>query len=219
MSERNRLFVNILVKKTRNHIIDETVKHINHLFETRIKDMELFARIFYASILSSYVRARTFSTKVGMILPELEAITKALYAMSSKRASKQGSFDTSKAFEVSNALKIRYRIPLGIQNDKITYKITFTINHPALIYLEKGIVSWEGMEKSKIKKILQASLSTLKTKNLNKKVSDPIEKEILKAIGQLNKGGFKIIKNKRPYMEIAVKNLIRQKDFINILIK
>lgn len=213
----------LFVQKTRKIILEKTSAIIDQRFERRIKDMELFARIFYASILSSYTRANAFGNEVGIVLPELEAITKALYAMSSKKKGKTGSFETSKAFEVARSLQIRYRIPLGITDNKLKYKMTFTITHPLLIALEEGEVSWQNMEKSKIVGILQSALFTLESKQeqgrVNRKTKRPIEREILKAIKQLEKGTFNIIRNKRPYMEIAVKNLIKQKDFIDILIK
>ena len=79
------------------------------------------------------------------------------------------------------------------------------------------------MEKNKIIKILQAALGTLQTKKeerkINRRTRRPIEREILRAIKQLKSGHFKIVKNKRPYMQIAVKNLVKEKDFIGILIK
>jgi hypothetical protein len=223
MSEINILIAKMIIEKGRKAIINETTKIIEEKFQRRIRDMELYARIFYASILSSYTRASTLSNNVGIILPELETITKALYAMSRTKKNKQGSFEASKAFEIANTLSLSYKIPMVAKNNVLTYKLTFTINHPILVALEEGNVSWEGMEKSKIIKILQSALSTLETKKeegkINRSTRRPIEREILKAIAQLKSGGFKIVKNKRPYMEIAVKNLVKEKDFIGILIK
>jgi len=219
----NRKIAELFVRKTRKIILEKTSELIDNRFENRVKDMELFARIFYASILSSYTRANAFGNEVGIVLPELETITKALYAMSSTKRGKLGSFDPSKALEVARALEIRYRIPLGITDDTLKYKLSFKITHPILLALEHGDVSWENMEKSKIIGILHAALSTLESKSeqgkVNRKTRRPVEREILKAIKQLDKGTFKIVKNKRPYMEIAVKNMIKQKDFIDILIK
>lgn len=223
MSEINRLITKIIVEKTKTAILNETTKIIEGKFQRRIKDMELYARIFYASILSSYTRANTLGNNVGIVLPELTVITKALYAMSRTKSNKQGSFETTKAFDIANSLSLTYRIPMVAKNDILTYKLTFTIKHPILVALEEGNVSWEGMEKNKIIKILQGALGTLTSKldqeQISKKKARPIHIEILKAIEQLKSGGFKIIKNKRPYMEIAVKNLVKEKDFIGILIK
>lgn len=213
----------LIAEKSKQAIINETSKVIEERFQRRIRDMELYARIFYASILSSYTRANTMGNNVGIILPELEAITKALYAMSTSKRSKEGSFEVSKAFEVANTLSLSYKIPITVQNNKLTYRMTFTVNHPILVALEEGNVSWEGMEKSKIIKILQAALGTLQTKReegkINGQTRRPVEREILRAIKKLKDGHFKIVKNKRPYMEIVVKNLVKQKDFIGILIK
>lgn len=223
MNEFRIHLARLIAKKSKQAIINETTKIIEDRFERRIRDLELYARIFYASILSSYARANSLGSNVGIILPELETITKALYAMSTKKKSKQGSFETSKAFEVANTLSLKYKIPLIMQNEKLTYKLTFTVNHPILVALEEGNVSWEGMEKSKIIKILEAALGTLRTKKeegkINRSTRRPIEREIYRAIAKLKSGHFKIIKNKRPYMQIVVKNLVKQKDFINILIK
>jgi len=207
----------------KNQIVNEVSKLIEEKFQRKIKDMELYARIFYASILSSYTRANSLGSNVGIIIPELEPITKALYAMSRTKRNKHGSFETSKAFEISSGLSLTYKIPIVIKNDTLTYVLTFTINHPVLVALENGDVTWEGMEKNKIIKILQAALSTLGQKKeegkIGRSVRRPVEREILKAIKQLKKGRFNIIKNKRPYMEIVVKNLVKEKDFIGILIK
>jgi len=223
MSEVKRLITKIIVEKTKNTILNETTKVIEKKFQNRIRDMELYARIFYASILSSYSRANSLGSNVGIVLPELTVITKALYAMSRTRSKKQGSFETTKAFDIANSLDLKYKIPMVAKNDVLTYKLTFTIRHPILVALEEGNVSWEGMEKNKIINILQGALRTLTSKidqvQISKGKARPIHVEILKAIAQLKKGEFKIIKNKRPYMEIAVKNLVKEKDFIGILIK
>lgn len=223
MNEFKIEIAKLIAKRGRKAILNETAKIIEGRFQRRLRDMELYARIFYASILSSYTRANTMSGNVGMILPELEAITKALYAMSSKKAGKQGSFETGKAFEVANTLSLSYKVPLTVKNNVLTYKLTFKINHPILVALEEGKVSWEGMEKSKIINILEAALATLGRKReegaISRRTRRPVEREILKAIDQLESGRFKIVKNKRPYMEITVKNLVKGKDFIDILIK
>lgn len=207
----------------RQQVINKVSKLIEDRFKSKINDLQLFARIFYASIISSYIRARTLGNNVGIIIPELEPITKALYAMSKKRSAKHGSFEISKAFEISSALNLSYRIPTTVQNNVLTYIIKFELNHPVLIALERGDVSWEKLEQSKIASILGAALGNLSiARNRRWRRSDAsntVEKELLSAIKQLNKGNFKIIKNKRPYMQIAVRNLTRQKDFINILIK
>ncbi len=223
MSEANRLFMELLKRKSKKQIIEDTSKLIDGLFERKIHDMELYARIFYASILSNYIRARSLGSNVGIILPELEAITKALYAMSRVRSAKQGSFEPAKAFEIANSLSISYKVPIAVQSNTLSYKVTFTIDHPALIALEKGEVSWQDMEKSKIIRILEAALGNLPTaKNRKFRRSEAfssVATEIKKAIRQLNSGNFQIKNNKRKYMEIAVKNLVKEKDFINILIK
>jgi len=225
MSEAHRMFVKLLEMKSRKQIINDTTAIIEHRFDTRLRDMELYARLFYASILSSYMRADALGNKVGIFLPELEPITKALYAMSKKRSSKQGSFETSKAFEVASSLSLSYKVPTMIQGNTLTYKVTFTIDHPALVALEKGQVSWENMEKSKIVGILEAALRTYPTarnrrwRRDEEQKDDPIAKLIRAAIRSINAGSFQIKNNKRKYMEIAVKNLVKEKDFINILIK
>lgn len=223
MSELKRQIARIIAERSRQVIINETTKILNAKFERRIKDMELYSRILYSSLLSSYSRSNTFASNVGIVLPELETITKALYAMSKTRQSKQGSFDVSKAFQIANSLTLSYKVPMVIESNTLTYKLTFKINHPILIALEEGNMSWEGMENSKIIKILGAALSNLDVKKVEGKIGAktrrPIEREILRAMKQLKDGNFKIIKNKRPYMEIAIKNLVKQKDFINILIK
>jgi len=238
MSEFNRKVAEIIAKQARQQIIDQTSKMLEQRFASRIHDMQIYARIFYASILSSYIRANSFGNKVGLIVPELEPLTKALYAISSKKRNKIGSFETSKAFQVSNNLVIRYRNPLGIKGDTFTYRLTFIVTHPLLTALENGEVSWDNMERTKILGILKAALITMKKRQgrgkgkISKSAGTSIEKQLTKAIKQLSgsgskggkryKGGvgrFKIVHNKRPYMEIAVKNIIQQKDFINILIK
>jgi len=222
MSDLKNETARLIESKIKQAILDETVKILNHKFQIRIKDMELYARIFYASILSSYSRARTFSYNVGMVLPQLEVITSALYEMSRTKKNKQGSFEVSKAFEVANTLRLKYRIPMTIKNNILTYKISFVINHPLLIALENGEVSWEGMPKQKIIKILQAALATIEVKKgkgeINRRSRRFSERIITETIADLGAGRFKLKKNKRPYLEIVVKNLIKEKDFIGILI-
>jgi len=210
-------------QEIRREVIDQVSKLIEERFDARINDLQLFARIFYASILSNYVRARSFAGNVGMILPELEAITKALYAMSTKRSAKQGSFETAKAFEVASSLNLTYKVPTTVKNNILKYVLTFTINHPVLLALEKGDVSWEKLEKNKIIKILESALRTLPSARNRRwrrsKALSSVEKVILKAIADIKGGKFKIKNNPRRYFEITVKNLVKQKDFINILIK
>ena len=219
MSELKQSMVKYLVKHTRQQILTKVAALIEQRFSQRIHDMEVFARVFYASILSSYTRANQLGGKVGLIIPELEPITRALYSMSSTKANRQGSFDLSKAFEVANSLRITYRAPMSIKDNTLTYKLTFTINHPLLIALEEGSVSWENLEKVKIKGILQSALTRLKEDKGKAYVSSNVAQVLRSAILKLSKGGFQIVRNKRPYMEIAVKNIIRQKDFIQILTK
>jgi len=212
-----------LYKRYRAKIIDETKKILDDRFRKRINAMQLWARMLYASTLSSYARANSLASNVGLVLPELEAITKALYDISDAKRSKSGSFETGKAFDVARGLELRWRAPMFVNEDTLTYKLKFSIRHPLLVALEKGEVSWEQMEKNKIIGILQSALSTAESRQeqgrMTKRMKNSSEKEILRAISKLKRGTFNIVNNKRPYMEITVKNLAKQKDFIDILIK
>ncbi len=218
MSQVKRVFAEIIAKKIRQQLIDQASAIIEQKFDSKIRGLEIFARIFYSSVLSSYTRANTLGSRVGVIIPELEPITKALYSISRTKANKQGSFELSKAFDIANTLKITYTVPLATKGNVLTYKLRFTISHPLLIALEQGDVSWENVEKSKLIGMLESALATSRERE-GKSSRTISQKEIQKTILQLKKGSFKIIKNKRPYMELTVKNLARQKDFINILIK
>jgi len=191
------------------------LNHFHEKIERRIRDAELFARVTYASLLSSYSRADELGSIVGLDVPKLEPITEAVYeSWGGKWTSKKGSFTGADAIAVANGLNLKYERPKGYSGNTIKFKLTFDIGLEILKKLERGEVSWDNISSDKLLRLLYQAVKGGQVSRGNSII-------LYNAIRDVQMGGKQaLIKhNPRPYFEIAVKNMVREKTFINLLIK
>jgi len=183
--------------------------------ERNLSDAELFARITYASILSSYGRANTLGSKVGLSVAPIEPITEAVYeSWGGKWTAKKGSFLSSEATIIAQGLNLTYKKPHGYSGNTIKFKLTFDIGLEILKKLERGDISWDNIPSDKLLRLLYQAARSDQVSKGNSII-------LFNAIRNVQLGGKNAIlkHNPRPYFEIAVKNMLREKTFINLLIK
>jgi len=193
----------------------EILEHFHKKIESRIDDAQLFARVTYASILSSYERSNALGSRVGLRVPPLEPITEAVYeSWGGRWTSKKGSFQTAEAISVSNGLNLTYKKPRGYSGNTIKFKLTFDIGLEILKKLERGDISWDNISSDKLLRLLWASYRTGGMSSGNSVI-------LYRAIRDVQIGGKQSLlkHNPRPYFEIAVKNMLKEKTFINMLIR